>query len=65
MNCPYCDSPRGYVRIQQVKRLRIYAWDGTFLEDQDEKVFYEGKALRCYNCDEKVTSFVKGLKQPL
>jgi hypothetical protein len=59
--CPYCQSIRGYVRIQQVKRLRIYAWDGTYLEDQDENIFYEGKALRCISCDEKVTSFVRGL----
>ncbi len=60
--CPYCESKRGYHRIQQVKRLRIYAWDGTYLEDQDEKVFYEGQTLRCNACDEKVTSYVKGLK---
>ena len=61
-SCPYCDSPRGYYQVQQVKRLRTSAWDGTFLEDQDESVFYEGKTLRCISCDEKVSSFVKGLK---
>lgn len=59
--CPYCESIRGYYRIQQVKRLRITAWDGGVIEDQDEKVFYEGQTLRCISCDEKVTSFVKGL----
>ena len=62
-HCPYCDSPRGYYQIQQVKRLRISTWDGTYLEDHDEKVFYEGQTLRCISCNEKVSSFVKGLER--
>ncbi len=61
--CPYCQSTQGYYRIQQVRRLRISAWDGTYLEDEDENVFYEGQTLRCISCDVKVTSFVKGLER--
>lgn len=59
--CPWCEGTRGYARNQQVKRLKQNGWDGTSLEDSHAEILYEGKTLRCIECGEKVTSFVRGL----
>lgn len=60
-SCPYCGSLVGYYQNQQVKRKAMYCWDGTPTASLDDKIFYHGKTMRCLKCDEKVTSFVKGL----
>ena len=60
MSCPYCQGTTGYQVMQQVRRQANSTWDGTFTEYTGENVFYQGKCLRCSDCGEKVTSFVKG-----
>lgn len=61
--CPYCDSALGYYQAQQVKRLAKYSWQGRFMSHQVDNIFYQGKTLRCIDCDEKVTSFVKAVQR--
>lgn len=65
MSCPYCHSSLGYYQIQQVKRQKMFSWNGRFVQHRATKVFYEGKIKRCLECDQKVTSFAIGAQREL
>ena len=65
-SCPYCQSTAGYYQIQQVRRHANFDWNNAhFISYDNEGVFYKGKAYRCIDCDEKVTSFVKAVHREL
>jgi len=60
--CPYCKSALGFYVVQHVKRHARFGWCGRYVKNTDHKIFYEGKARRCLECDEKVTSYAKSLE---
>lgn len=64
-SCPYCQSRLGYYQVEQVKRQARYSWDGRFIDHTVENVFYQGKTMRCLDCDEKVTSFAIGVQREM
>jgi len=63
VSCPYCQGESGHYQVQQVRRESQYGWDRNFIRNANEEIFYKGKASRCIDCGEKVTSFVAHLKR--
>ena len=63
--CPYCESSRGYYRVEQARLLRSFDWSGAELHESVDEISYEGTQLKCVKCDEVVTSFVRGLHREL
>ena len=64
-HCPYCESALGYYQVEQVKRHARYSFNGRFIDHTVQDIFYQGKTQRCLDCNEKVTSFVKGVHRDL
>lgn len=63
--CPYCGGTTGYYQVQQVRRHCEFDWDACHTIYSNEGITYKGRAMRCSDCDEKITSFVKSVHNAL
>lgn len=63
--CPYCGGTTGYYQVQQVRRHCEFNWDACHTIYSNDSIFYKGKAQRCIDCDEKITSYVRGVEMAL
>lgn len=64
-SCPYCQGTAGYYQVQQVRRHCEFNWDACHTIYSNTSIYYKGKAYRCIDCDEKITSWVQGLHREL
>lgn len=64
-SCPYCDSKKGFYRVEQARLIQHFDWDGNEEDTDIDEITYVGSKLKCSQCQEVVTSFVKGLHRDL